>query len=315
MYHWLFKIIVDICDFINLDIKFADSFFRQTLTTCTILIGYRILREFKIEQTNSIFSAFGLFLISEFGWALQFNYTHTVLATTATLLFTLQFIRLIKRPILFNYCLVGLSFIFPILSKYNTILTIGGMILASLTIKSARSIIISSKFLLILSIVTIGFLPHFNWLISSTKPLLTVSKILARDHVDSLLPMLSISMSVLLLFLAQTLPLLITLIISFGMEYNWIKLIIVENDIHSLLGRSYIITIVIYFIFVILADARVVHIHWLLPAVLSLPLALPLAACRIGKLNKYSKSIFFSAVIVKIILFSVLTIMDFWQLH
>jgi len=67
--------------------------------------------------------------------------------------------------------------------------------------------------------------------------------------------------------------------------------------------------------FMLVADTRDIHIHWLLSTVSLLLLTLSLTAVRIGKLCKYAKSIFIGAVLVKIICFVALTIMHFWRLH
>ncbi|WP_152535096.1 glycosyltransferase family 39 protein [Candidatus Synechococcus spongiarum] len=318
LYHWLFKIIVDVCNFLNLNFKFADSFFRQCLVMIDILIGYLILREYKIDQNNAIFSVFGLFLITDIGWSLQYNYTHTVLAITTILFFILQFIRLLNRSTLRNYYFVGLSIACAVLSKYNTILTIAGILLASLSIKSARSVIFRFKFLITSSTASIIFLPHFWWMLSTGNPLIIIRKVLKVENVndsilpDSILLMLTNLSSILALLIAQILPLLISLIIIFRLRYNWLKMIITED---MLLGRSFVITILIHLVFMLISDARTISIHWLLPAVLLLPLALPLAAFKIGKLRQYAKGIFISALIFKIICFVVLTIIDFWRLH
>lgn len=311
LYHWLFKIVVDICNFLSFDFRFADSFFRQCLMMANILIGYLMLRQYKIDQSNAIFSAFGLFLISDIAWSLQYNYTHTALGLTTTLLFIFQFVRLLNRPTLQNYIFVGGTIACALLSKYNTLLTILGMFLASLSIPSARNVILRFKFLMTSSIAFIIFLPHFNWILSTRNPLITIRKILRVESTDTdILSMLINSISIIGLFIAQILPLLIALIIIFRLKHNFLKMIIKGNDNQILLGRSFIITVLIYLAFMMMFGAKVIHIHWLLPAVSLLPLALPLAFFRIGKINQYSKGIFIGAVIVKTICFIVMTIMD-----
>lgn len=68
LYTWLFKLIVQVCNFLGLDFKFADSLFRQFLIIANLLISYLILRHYKIDRLNSIFSSAGLFLLSDFSW-------------------------------------------------------------------------------------------------------------------------------------------------------------------------------------------------------------------------------------------------------
>ncbi|WP_081340231.1 glycosyltransferase family 39 protein [Candidatus Synechococcus spongiarum] len=133
-----------------------------------------------------MFSAFGLFLISDIGWSFQYNYTHTALAATTTLLFIFQFVSLLNQPTSKNYCFTGVSIACAILSKYNTILTISGILLASLSIKSARNVVLKSKFLITLSIASIIFLPHFDWMLSTRNPILTIRKILKVEDVNGL---------------------------------------------------------------------------------------------------------------------------------
>lgn len=320
LYSWLFKPIVDICSFLNLNFKFADSFFRQSLVMVSILISYLILRQHKIDQRNAIFSAFSLFLISEIGWSFQYNYTHTVLAVTTILLFILQFIRLLSCPTLQNYIFTGGSIACAVLSKYNTLLTIIGILCASLSILSARKVILRFRFLITVLMAFIICLPHFNWILSTRNPLITVKKVLeVEDIAGNILPILMNSSGILVLFIAQILPLLITLMIAFRLKYNWLKIMITGNGNQALLGRSFMITILIYLAFMTMLGARDIRMHWLLPAVLLLPLALPLVAFRIGKISQYGKSIFVSAVIVKVICFITLIIIDVlgdsWAFH
>ncbi|SAY39163.1 hypothetical protein FLM9_1226 [Candidatus Synechococcus spongiarum] len=45
----MFKIVVDVCNFLNLNFKFADSFLRQSLVIVDILIGYLIFRKYKFN--------------------------------------------------------------------------------------------------------------------------------------------------------------------------------------------------------------------------------------------------------------------------
>lgn len=316
LYHWLFKIVVDICNFLSLDFKFADSFFRQCLMMANILIGYLTLRQYKIDQSNAIFSVFGLFLISDIAWSLQYNYTHTALGLTTTLLFIFQFVRLLNRPTLHNYVFAGGTIVCALLSKYNTLLTILGMFLASLSIPSARNAILRFRFLITSSIAFLIFLPHLNWILSTRNPLITIRKILRVENANAdILSMLINSVSIIGLFIGQVLPLLIALIVIFGLKYNFLKMIIKGNDNQALLGRSFMITVLIYLVFMMMFGAKVIHIHWLLPAVSLLPLALPLAFFRIGKINQYSKGIFIGGVIVKIICFIVMTMMDIFEYY
>ena len=276
-----------------------------------ILISYLIFRQYKVDQYNSIFSAFGLFLISDVSWSLQYNYTHTALAVTTTLLFILQFVLLLNRPTLQNYFSVGCAIAWAVLSKYNTIFTIISLIFASLSISSVRNVIVKFKFLITLLTASIIFLPHFNWILLSMNPLDKIRQILKTEDInEGILPMLINSSSVVALFIVQIFPLLISLVIIFKLRYNWLKIMITANGNQVLFGRSFLIAILIYLLFMITFDAKIIHIHWLLPAVLLLPLALPLAAFKIGKINQYGKGIFVSAVLVKTICFAVMTLMD-----
>lgn len=279
-----------------------------------ILISYLILRKHKIDSSNALLSTFGLFLISDIAWSLQYNYTHTALAITTVLLFILQFIRLLNRPTVYNYCFVGLIIACSILSKYNTILTIVGVLFASLSIESSRNLILKSKFLITLLTIYIIVLPHFNWVLSTNNPLVIFKDVLKIEDISaSSLPILSNLIGTAALFTVQILPLIISLALNFNVKlvYNLLKIVITNRN-QNLLNLSFIITTSMLLFLMIISGARDTRIHWLLPVVLFLPLALPLAAFSIGQINRYANGVFISAVVVKVILFTVMTVIDIW---
>lgn len=312
LYTWLFKLIVQVCNFLGLDFKFADSLFRQFLIIANLLISYLILRHYKIDRLNSIFSSAGLFLLSDFSWDNQDYFTHTSIAVTMLLWFMLQFVLLLNQPTLQNYSLLGITIACCLLSKYNTLFSIVGVSFAALSIPSIRDIILQPRFLIVPLIVSVVTLPHFHWLFSTSNPLTEIEKIFNSGSVTGPLMSLLIGIGGLsYVFIMQTLPLLISLTLTFQFRLRWLTALTLGNNQQVLFGRAFLITILIHMVFMIISGASRIVMRWTLPTVLLLSMALPLAALRTGKINRYGKGIFISAIIGTALAFSVMTSRDF----
>lgn len=93
LYSWLFKLFIQFCDFLGLNFRFADSLFRQCLITISPLIGYLILRHYKVNQRDAAFSSAGIFLLSDFAWDIQDTFTHSTIAIVTLYWFMFEFIK------------------------------------------------------------------------------------------------------------------------------------------------------------------------------------------------------------------------------
>lgn len=100
-----------------------------------------------------------------------YRYTiHTALASMFCALSMLIFIRIFKYKLLRDYALLGLCFGLGLLSKYNFLFFIVVLVLACLSSKTSRSILLNSKANLSILIMLLVFAPHFYWLYENDFP-------------------------------------------------------------------------------------------------------------------------------------------------
>ncbi len=112
-----------------------------------------------------VVAAMALFVIPQVFWQAQRDLTHTamLMLTFAALLYSS--IRLIQRPTLTGYILVGVVTGLGMLSKYNFTLALPALLLAVWLHPQGRERILDRRFLLTILVSVIVFLPHLFWLV------------------------------------------------------------------------------------------------------------------------------------------------------
>ncbi|MGV1872053.1 glycosyltransferase family 39 protein [Agrobacterium rosae] len=116
-----------------------------------------------------VVAAMALFVIPQVFWQAQRDLTHTamLMLTFAALLYCS--IRLIQRPTLIGYLLVGVVTGLGMLSKYNFALALPALLLAVWLHPQGRERILDRRFLLTILVSFIIFLPHLFWLIDNLR--------------------------------------------------------------------------------------------------------------------------------------------------
>ncbi len=114
-----------------------------------------------------VVATMALFTIPQVFWQAQRDLTHTamLMLTFALLLYTS--IRLIQRPTVMGYILVGLVAGLGMLSKYNFALALPAVLFAVLLHPQGRARVFDRRFLLTILVSVIVFLPHVFWLIDN----------------------------------------------------------------------------------------------------------------------------------------------------
>ena len=306
LYSWLFKLFIQFCDFLGLNFRFTDSLFRQCLITISPLIGYLILRHYKVNQRDAALSSAGIFLLSDFAWDIQDTFTHSTIAIVTLYWFMFEFIKFLSCPTSYRHVLVGITIACVGLSKYNALFPVAGVLFAALSLPSARKIILRPKFLIVPFVTFLITAPHIHYLfsVSIQNTLKDFNYLLNNDNM--IIPSFVIqSGGVTYLLLVQILPMLITLLLTFRFRICWFtKLILARGDRQQVLfGRAFLITVLLYTVFMIVSDASNIIMRWVLPAPVLLTMALPLAALDTGKLDRYGKGIFVGSVIVTTLAF------------
>lgn len=110
-----------------------------------------------------------LFIIPQVFWQAQRDLTHTamLMLTFACLLYST--IRLMQRPTMLGYLVVGLAAGLGMLSKYNFALILPALLFAVWLHPNGRDRILDRRFLLTLLIAAVVVFPHTLWLIDNLR--------------------------------------------------------------------------------------------------------------------------------------------------
>ena len=308
LYTWIFKLVLLIVP----DFRVADVILRQILVSAVVWLCFSSLRRMGLSPRDAAFSAAGMFLISDFAWDVQATFTHSVLALVTLNWFVLQFLILRDRKTLAGYVLLGVAIGCVTLSKYNALLPVVGLLLAALTLPRWRKVVFCKAFLL----APLGALlvsgPHLIWRQTMSEPFLAPERIWNEGALDGPPAFLVGTAGVALVVLAQTLPLIIVLAITFRGRLGWLRTPrATEPDCHAaLFWRAFLISLSIFLAVVITWSATNIVMRWILPTASLLVLALPSMARAAGRLSAYARGIFTGAIVVTSLAFVGMTVRD-----
>ncbi|WP_082453343.1 glycosyltransferase family 39 protein [Rhizobium sp. Leaf262] len=112
-----------------------------------------------------VVAAFTLFVIPQMFWQAQRDLTHTAMLMLTFALLLYGSIRLIQRPTLMGYILVGVAAGLGMLSKYNFALALPALLVAVWFHPQGRARLLDKRFMLTIAISVLVFLPHLFWLV------------------------------------------------------------------------------------------------------------------------------------------------------
>lgn len=110
-------------------------------------------------------AAASMVFIPQISWEAQRDLTHSVLACVFSLAALALFCRAVESRKPSDYLAFGICIGLGSLSKYNFLLSVGGLLLAALTLKNLRGAILNRKMLLAAVIGLLIFLPHGVWMV------------------------------------------------------------------------------------------------------------------------------------------------------
>ena len=112
-------------------------------------------------------SAFALFVVPQVFWQAQRDLTHTAMLMLTFVSLIYCSIRLIKRPTLAGYILVGVIAGLGVLSKYNFALALPALLVAVWLHPQGRERLLDKRFALTVITSVVVFLPHLFWLLDN----------------------------------------------------------------------------------------------------------------------------------------------------
>ncbi|UHS59374.1 glycosyltransferase family 39 protein [Agrobacterium vaccinii] len=114
-----------------------------------------------------VVAALALFVIPQVFWQAQRDLTHTAMLMLTFTMLLYGSIRLIQRPSLMGYVLVGVVAGLGMLSKYNFALALPALLVAVWFHPQGRARLLDRRFLLTVLVSVVVFLPHLFWLVDN----------------------------------------------------------------------------------------------------------------------------------------------------
>lgn len=140
----------------------------KNLVLFLIFAVYIKTAELVLENKRFIVvAAVALFVIPQVFWQAQRDLTHTTMLMLTFSLLLYFSIRLIQRPSLAGYVVVGLVTGLGMLSKYNFALALPALLVTVWFHPQGRERLLDRRFLLTILISALVFLPHMFWLVDN----------------------------------------------------------------------------------------------------------------------------------------------------
>lgn len=162
LYTWLQIIVFQI---------FGENIFALSLLkNCTLLAIYLFTYSTCLLITKSrekaALSGFGLLFLPQLIWEAQVDQIHTVLLTASAAALFYVFFYTVENKNLKGFLLLGVVCGCGVLAKYNFVVVMGALFLATLCIREYRRIILCKHLLLSILVAALLALPHFIWFFS-----------------------------------------------------------------------------------------------------------------------------------------------------
>ena len=278
---------------------FALTLLKYALISLTFWFTWLVSGQlFQHLQTRYI-ATLAYLLMPSFAWHMHQGFTHTILLGFGIILSLHALLSLKEKPNSKNYIYLGFAFGVGLMGKYSFLLFMFPLIIAALSIKNYRGILINSKIWLsiILFLLVIG--PHLYWLIqhyqeifiSIDQKLKVTSDNLLFERINSLGKFIGAAIAFVLPFA------LLFLLGNWRQLFNTDKQLI-KNDNILLLSRFYwviAITIIILAVFVSMPHFKV---RWFHPLMMIFPLWMLIRIERSQLISKTVIKWFYSLVVL-----------------
>ena len=240
---------------------------------CYLLFGLTarlVLR----DRTLAIIATLGLLTIPMVSYGAQRDLTHTVGLLFAACMFMYFFIRSLQRPTTLNYALAGVAIGIGVLAKYNFVLLPFAAVIGVLPERQWRARLFDPRILLAIAIGAAIVTPHAMWFLDHIDEATgrTISKMNAdagggqMEQVGKGLLSLAVAVA------GIALPTLCVFFIAFGrsLAASWKA----DSQWTRLLGRMFLISIIVLALVVLAGQATNMRDRWLIPLFFLLPLYL-----------------------------------------
>lgn len=205
--------------------------------------------------------------------------SHTSLLCLAVILTYILLQNLISKKTTRNYVLLGIVVAIGILAKYNYIMVIGTMLIASFVDKELGKVIWNRKILISILLAALLVAPHFYWLLSNQIFLEELSasialKTMAQSKAG--IPVLSPLLTMLVTLLKVLAPIVLLLLLSKVFK----KIRFIASSKHWLF-KMLLVQFAVILLFFVVMDVQKTEERWFLPLLLPfLPLLIQAIAFK-----------------------------------
>jgi len=285
----------------------ALTLLKYTLISLTFWFTWLVSGQlFQHLQTRYI-ATFAYLLMPSFAWHMHQGFTHTILLGFGIILSLHALLSLKENPNTKNYLYLGIAFGIGLMGKYSFLLFMLPLLIAALSIKKYRDILINAKIWLSIAVFLLIIGPHLYWLtqhyqevfISIDQKLKVSSDNLLFERINSLGKFIGAAIAFALPFA------LLFLLGNWKQLFNTDKQLIKNNNV-LLLSRFYwviAITVIILAVFVSMPHFKV---RWFHPLMMIFPLWMLIRIERKQLISKTVIQWFYGLVVLlSVLVFSV----------
>ncbi|WP_419174038.1 ArnT family glycosyltransferase [Desulfosediminicola sp.] len=222
------------------------------------------------NRAKASLSAVGLLFLPQLVWEAQIDQIHTVLLTASTAAFFYFYFYAAKKQTLAGYLLFGVSGACGLLAKYNFVIVVLALLVATLMVPDYRRRIFNKKLCLSIAVAIILTLPHIVWFLTHMD--LATSETITRMNVDQggsyLADILHGSVELVLSYLAFIAVFLVFYLALFRKQFKLQPL----TPAARLLAIYIATTFLAIFAIVLISQSTNIKERWLQPFLFILPL-------------------------------------------
>lgn len=186
LYAWLQRLVFLVFG----DNLFSMTLFKNLLLFASVLGVYGVMRRYGSAHMAGL-SASGLILLHQFSWESQRDLSHSVIAVFFSIWTVVVMARLLRRPDLVSFLLLGAVVGLGCLSKYNYAIFVGALLLAALSLPDIRQTLFRWPLALSAVLAVLIVTPHGLWVQSHMAKALRSSHKFEMDSGFSLATALS----------------------------------------------------------------------------------------------------------------------------
>lgn len=134
---------------------------------------FTAIRRLSYSNRAAAAGMFGLLLFPQIFWEMQHALTHSVAIFCFTSVLLLALVEVEKRRSALAYALFGLATAAAMLSKYNIVIFLAALFLASLSVRQTREAIFDRRFLISVAVAILACLLTLYWSLTHQEDLLS----------------------------------------------------------------------------------------------------------------------------------------------